>query len=61
VCHAKCHFTGSGPDREDFRISLQLLKETGFDGPLVLIYDGSDDDEWAMLDLEYDLVREVFA
>jgi sugar phosphate isomerase/epimerase len=61
VCHAKCHFTGNTPDREDFSKSLQLLKDAGFDGPLVLIYDGSNDDEWTMLELEYALVSEVFS
>jgi sugar phosphate isomerase/epimerase len=61
TCHAKCHFTETGPDREDFRASLQILKDAGFDGPLALIYDGADDDEWACLDTEYGIAREVFA
>ena len=60
TCHAKCHFTGADADSEDFRVSLQVLHEAGYDGPLALIYDGNDDDEWAMLDIEYDLVRSVF-
>jgi hypothetical protein len=60
TCHAKCHFTGTDADSEDFRLSLRVLREVGYDGPLALIYDGSDDDEWAMLDIEFDLVRSVF-
>jgi sugar phosphate isomerase/epimerase len=60
TCHAKCHFAETVPDREDFQTSLRLLKESGYSGPLALIYDGSDDDEWANLDVEYAMVREVF-
>jgi sugar phosphate isomerase/epimerase len=59
-CHAKCHFNAAGPDREDFRTSLRLLADAGFTGPLSLIYDGPDDDEWSGLDTEYALLREVF-
>lgn len=59
-CHAKCHFSADGVDREDFRRSLEVLQVSGFDGPLALIYDGPDDDEWAGLDIEYEIVREVF-
>ena len=60
TCHAKCHFAGSFPQRDDFLSSLRVLKESGFDGPLALIYDGRDDDEWGNLDLEQSIVREVF-
>ena len=61
TCHAKCHFTGAGPDAEDFRASLRTLSAIGYEGPLALIYDGPDDDEWAMLDVEQAIVREFFA
>lgn len=60
TCHAKCRFTEEGPDSEDFQKSLQVLKDAGFDGPLALIYDGPSDDEWACLDIEHELVQEVF-
>lgn len=60
TCHAKCHFERDALDKEDFRRSLQLLKSAGYSGPLALIYDGADDDEWAQLDAEYDVVRGVF-
>jgi sugar phosphate isomerase/epimerase len=61
TCHAKCRFTTSGPDSEDYRTSLQVLKDAGFDGPLALIYDGPNDDEWACLEIEHELVQEVFS
>ncbi len=60
TCHAKCRFTAEGPDVEDFRRSLGVLKDAGYDGPLALIYDGPDDDEWGCLDIEYEIVTEVF-
>ena len=60
TCHAKCRFTAEGPDTEDFRRSLGVLKDAGYAGPLALIYDGPDDDEWGCLDVEYDIVTEVF-
>lgn len=59
-CHAKCRFTGGEPDVEDFRRSLQVLKDAGYNGPLALIYDGPEDDEWGMLEREYDICRGVF-
>lgn len=59
-CHAKCHFTGTQADEEDFRLSLQVLRASGYNGPLALIYDGSDDDEWACLDIEFDIAQDVF-
>jgi sugar phosphate isomerase/epimerase len=60
TCHAKCRFTGDGPDRDDYHRALQVLKDTGFGGPLSLIYDGPDDDEWTALDAEWEIAREVF-
>jgi sugar phosphate isomerase/epimerase len=60
TCHAKCRFTDGGPDHEDYRRSLAILQQAGFDGPLALIYDGPDDDEWGCLDIEYGIVEDVF-
>lgn len=60
TCHAKCHFAADGPDADDFRRSLAVLKDAAFDGPLALIYDGPDDDEWANLDREWAILTEVF-
>jgi sugar phosphate isomerase/epimerase len=59
-CHAKCHTACGALDGEDFRRSLRILRDAGYAGPLALIYDGPDDDEWSWLDAEYALVREVF-
>lgn len=60
ACHAKCNFSESGPDETDFRTSLQILKDADFDGPLALIYDGPNDDEWAALETEWSIVQDVF-
>lgn len=60
TCHAKCYRTADGLDTDDFRRGLQVLKDAGFSGPLALIYDGPDDDEWGMLDAEQEIVRSVF-
>lgn len=60
TCHAKCYTVGNELDADDFRRSLQVLKDAGYAGPLALIYDGADDDEWTMLDAEYAVVRGVF-
>jgi sugar phosphate isomerase/epimerase len=59
--HAKCHFTFDGPDEADFRRSLATLQDAGFAGPLCLIYDGPDADEWANLDREWTIATSVFA
>jgi sugar phosphate isomerase/epimerase len=60
-CHAKCAFDGQEPDREDYRRSLQILKDAGYSGSLTLIYDGADDNEWGQLDVVDELTRSVFA
>lgn len=60
ACHAKCSFDENGPDETDFRTSLQILKDADFNGPLALIYDGPDDDEWAALETEWSIVQDVF-
>lgn len=71
TCHAKCHSTPNGTDPsrglsvdlddEDYRRSLQVLLDAGFDGPLALIYDGADADEWSALDAEHAIVSELVA
>ncbi|MGC4190273.1 MAG: TIM barrel protein [Thermomicrobiales bacterium] len=60
TCHAKCHFSTAGPAVDDFRHSLSVLRDAGFDGPLALIYDGPDADEWAGLDREWEILTDVF-
>lgn len=59
-CHAKCHFAGGRLDAADFRRSLTVLKDAGYQGTLAFIYDGSDDDEWTQLDAEHSLAQQVF-
>lgn len=56
TCHAKCAFTADGPDADDFAQCLDVLAEAGYTGPLALIYDGPDDDEWAALETEQAIV-----
>jgi sugar phosphate isomerase/epimerase len=60
-CHAKCHFTADGPDEDDFRRTLSMLKEASFSGPMALIYDGPYDDEWAGLEREWEIVTSVLS
>ncbi len=57
-CHAKCAFSApQSPDETDYRRCLELAQQADFSGPYTLIYDGPDDNEWAGLALEADLVR----
>ena len=60
TCHAKCVFSENGPDAEDFRRTLVILTDAGYTGPLALIYDGPNADEWAELDREWEIVQSVF-
>lgn len=56
-CHAKCSFEAPlKPDRADYERCLQITKDAGFDGPYTLIYDGPDDDEWAGIVAEMEIV-----
>ncbi|MCA9863631.1 MAG: sugar phosphate isomerase/epimerase [Thermomicrobiales bacterium] len=57
TCHAKCHFTGGAPEVEEFQRALAILREAGYTGPLALIYDGADDDEWGNLERVAAVVR----
>lgn len=60
-CHAKCHFDADGPNEADFERTLTILKNVGFAGPISLIYDGPDNDEWANLDREWEIVARVLS
>ncbi len=61
TCHAKCAVSAAGPDEADFGAALTVLRDAGFAGPLALIYDGPDPDEWYWLDREWEIVQRVFA
>ncbi|WP_223692551.1 sugar phosphate isomerase/epimerase family protein [Leifsonia poae] len=60
TCHAKCHFGPAGGDLDDYRRSLETLRDNGFDGPLALVYDDDFVDEWSGLDIEHQVVSAVF-
>jgi sugar phosphate isomerase/epimerase len=59
-CHAKCHFSAGGPDEVDYQRSLAILRDAAYSGPLALIYDGPDDDEWSGLEREWEIVTTVW-
>ncbi len=62
TCQAKCRTDADGSlQTDDYRASLQVLRDAEYAGPLALVYDGSDPDEWAKLEEEYALVCDVFA
>jgi sugar phosphate isomerase/epimerase len=57
-CHTKAHFSDSGKiDREDYVRCLDITRAANFSGPYTLIYDGPDDNEWAGLTTELDVVK----
>ena len=58
--HAKCHFDTAGPDTADYRRTLEVLRDAEFSGPLALVYDGPDPDEWGGLEWEHGMTRSVF-
>jgi hypothetical protein len=58
-CHAKCAFFGPQQfDRDDFLACLDIARAGGFEGTYTLIYDGPDDDEWAHLQIEREIVAD---
>jgi sugar phosphate isomerase/epimerase len=61
TCHAKCHFSATGPDGDDFTRSLQVLRDANYTGPLALVYDGDDPEEWACLAQEQAIAAGVFS
>jgi sugar phosphate isomerase/epimerase len=49
--HAKCTVKADGSlDTDDFLRALTAVTTAGFTGPLCLVYDGPDPDEWTALD-----------
>lgn len=61
TCQAKVGTDASGAiDEADFRRSLGVLRDAGYAGPLALVHDGPDADEWGRLDEAYALVTSVF-
>jgi sugar phosphate isomerase/epimerase len=60
TCQAKVRVTDSGIDAEDYRRSLGVLADAGYTGPLAMVYDGPDPDEWGHLEQAYAIITEVF-
>ena len=59
TCHAKCRSSADGTLQVDgYRRALAAVLEAGFDGPLALVYDGPDPDEWAALAACQEIVDE---
>lgn len=57
-CHAKAHFSGPNAlDVADYTQCLEITTAAHFAGPYALIYSGSDDDEWAGLAREMQIVQ----
>ena len=62
TCQAKCRTDSSGAlELTDYRASLQVLADADYAGPLALVYDGPDPDEWGHLETEYGVIGKVFA
>ncbi|WP_380173406.1 sugar phosphate isomerase/epimerase family protein [Kineococcus sp. DHX-1] len=61
TCHAKAHWHGAAIDAEDYRRSVSTVLEHGYTGPFCLVYDADDADEWAGLDVQRGIVRELLA
>lgn len=60
TCQAKVRVTGAGLDLTDYRRSLTVLADAGYAGPLAMVYDGPDPDEWGALERAYAVITEVF-
>lgn len=60
TCQAKVRVDDLGIDMIDYRRSLSVLRDAGYAGPLAMVYDGPDPDEWGHLDQAYQIILEVF-
>lgn len=60
TCQAKVRVTDAGLDVEDYRRCLTILADAGYAGPLAMVYDGPDPDEWGYLEQAYAVITEVF-
>jgi sugar phosphate isomerase/epimerase len=59
TCHAKAHWNGGVVDEVDYRESLSAILGAGYAGPLALVYDAVDDDEWAGLAVQRAIVEDL--
>jgi len=63
TCQAKVRTDPDGRldlDLDEYRTCLTVLADAGYAGPLALVHDGPDPDEWARLEDAYAVVRSVF-
>jgi hypothetical protein len=61
TCQAKVRTDAKGRlDLDEYRTCLTLLADAGYGGPLALVHDGPDPDEWGRLEDAYAVVRSVF-
>ena len=44
----------------DYRRSLGVLQSAGYQGPLAMVHDGPDPDEWAKLEEAYAIITHVY-
>lgn len=62
TCQAKVRTDPQGRlDLDEYRTCLTVLADAGYAGPLALVHDGPDPDEWGRLEDAYAVVRAVFA
>ena len=55
-CHTKAAFSPNGMDKDDYIRCLDITQAAGFAGPYTLIYDGPNEDEWAGIASEREVV-----
>jgi hypothetical protein len=56
-CHTKAYFSPTdGMDKDDYMRCLDITQAAGFAGPYTLIYDGPNEDEWAGIASEREVV-----
>ncbi len=56
-CHAKCAFADDMTmDADDYGRCLAVAEAAGYRGPFTLIYEGTNDDEWAGIAMERDFI-----
>jgi sugar phosphate isomerase/epimerase len=61
TCQAKVRTDAEGRlDLEEYRTCLEILAGAGYAGPLALVHDGPDPDEWGRLEDAHAVVRSVF-
>jgi len=60
TCQAKVRMSDGRLDLADYRRSLSVLAGAGYAGPLAMVYDGPDADEWGHLEQAYEVITAVF-